>query len=78
MNMNIDGDKMYVPVRSSDTVKIIDLKSFSVEKEYKVHADVAGKEVRPSDSVVDHSTNELYVSSQGLDGRQLRCDRDTT
>ena len=68
MNMNIDGDKMYVPVRSSDTVKIIDLKSFSVEKEYKVHADVAGKEVRPSDSVVDHSTNELYVSSQGLDG----------
>ena len=47
MNMNIDGDKMYVPVRSSDTVKIIDLKSFSVEKEYKVHADCCRQRSAP-------------------------------
>lgn len=68
MNMNIDGDKMYVPVRSSDTVKVVDLKNFKIEREIKMHADVEGKEVRPADSAVDHSTNELYVSSQGQDG----------
>lgn len=70
MNPTIDENAglLYVPERSSDTVQIIDLNTFTVAKEFPVHADTAGTPILPSAVAIDHSLREIYISSQGTEG----------
>ena len=67
MNILVDGGKLYVPERTGGKIFVIDTKTFKVEKTISVKGDKDG-EVRPSDVAVDHSQNEIYVSSQGVKG----------
>ena len=67
MNILVDGGKLYVPERTGGKLFVIDTKTFKVEKTISVKGDKDG-EVRPSDVVIDHSQNEIYVSSQGVKG----------
>ena len=67
MNILVDGGKLYVPERTGGKLFVIDTKTFKVEKTISVKGDKDG-EVRPSDVAVDHSQNEIYVSSQGVKG----------
>ena len=67
MNILVDGGKLYVPERTGSKLFVIDTKTFKVEKTISVKGDKDG-EVRPSDVAIDHSQNEIYVSSQGVKG----------
>ena len=67
MNLFLDGGKLYVPERTGGKIFVIDTKTFKVEKTISVKGDKDG-EVRPSDVAIDHSQNEIYVSSQGVKG----------
>lgn len=68
MNMTIDGDKLYVPERTGGKVFVINTKTFKTEQVIQTRGENSSVEVRPSDVTIDHSENELYVSSQGVDG----------
>ena len=46
----------------------MDTKTFKVEKTIQTKGEDSTVEVRPSDVAVDHSLNEIYVSSQGVKG----------
>ena len=46
----------------------MDTKTFKVEKTIQTQGEDSTVEVRPSDVAVDHSLNEIYVSSQGVKG----------
>ena len=66
--MTIDGDKLYVPERTGGKLFVVDTKTFKVEKTIQTQGEDSNVEVRPSDVAVDHSLNEIYVSSQGVKG----------
>ena len=68
MNMSIDGDKLYVPERTGGKIFVVDTKTFKVEETIQTQGEDSTVEVRPSDVAVDHSLNEIYVSSQGVKG----------
>ena len=68
MNMTIDGDKLYVPERTGGKVFVINTKTFKTEQVIQTRGENSSVEVRPSDVTIDHSENEIYVSSQGVDG----------
>ena len=68
MNMTIDGDKLYVPERTGGKVFVINTKTFKTEQVIQTRGENSAVEVRPSDVTIDHSENEIYVSSQGVDG----------
>ena len=68
MNMTIDGDKLYVPERTGGKVFVINTHTFKTEQVIQTRGENSSVEVRPSDVTIDHSENELYVSSQGVDG----------
>ena len=68
MNMTIDGDKLYVPARTGGKVFVINTKTFKTEQVIQTRGENSSVEVRPSDVTIDHSENEIYVSSQGVDG----------
>ena len=67
MNMHVDSadGKLYVPSLSAGTVKVIDTKSYEVEKTIQLHKDNAGADLNASDVTIDKSLKEIYVSSQG-------------
>ena len=67
MNILVDGGKLYVPERTGGKIFVINTKTFKVEKTISVKGDKDG-DVRPSDIAIDHSQNEIYVSSQGVNG----------
>ena len=67
MNILVDGGKLYVPERTGGKIFVINTKTFKVEKTISVKGDKDG-DVRPSDVAIDHSQNEIYVSSQGVKG----------
>ena len=67
MNILVDGGKLYVPERTGGKIFVIDTKTFKVETSFDTKGNAEG-EVRPSDIAVDHSQNEIYVSSQGVKG----------
>ena len=67
MNILVDGGKLYVPERTGGKIFVINTKTFKVEKTISVKGDKDG-DVRPSDVAIDHSQNEIYVSSQGVNG----------
>ena len=67
MNMHVysaDG-KLYVPSLSAGTVKVIDTKSYEVEKTIQLHKENAEAALNPSDVTIDKSLKEIYVSTQG-------------
>jgi LPXTG-motif cell wall anchor domain protein len=68
MNMTIDGDKLYVPERTGGKVFVINTHTFKTEQVIQTRGENSSVEVRPSDVTIDHSENEIYVSSQGVDG----------
>ncbi|WP_298594942.1 LPXTG cell wall anchor domain-containing protein [uncultured Rothia sp.] len=68
MNMTVDGDKLYVPERTGGKVFVINTHTFKTEQVIQTRAQDSTVEVRPSDVTVDHSENEIYVSSQGVNG----------
>ena len=68
MNMTVDGDKLYVPERTGGKVFVINTHTFKTEQVIRTRAENSTVEVRPSDVTIDHSENEIYVSSQGVDG----------
>ena len=68
MNLFLDGGKMYVPERTGGKLFVVDTKTFKVEKTIQTQGEDSTVEVRPSDVAVDHSLNEIYVSSQGVKG----------
>ncbi|WP_313969232.1 LPXTG cell wall anchor domain-containing protein [uncultured Rothia sp.] len=68
MNMTVDGDKLYVPERTGGKVFVINTKTFKTEQVIQTRGENSSVEVRPSDVTIDHSENEMYVSSQGVDG----------
>ena len=68
MNMTIDGDKLYVPERTGGKVFVINTKTFKTEQVIQTRGENSSVEVRPSDVTIDHSENEIYVSSQGVKG----------
>ena len=68
MNLFLDGGKLYVPERTSGKLFVVDTKTFKVEKTIQTQGEDSTVEVRPSDVAVDHSLNEIYVSSQGVKG----------
>ena len=68
MNMTVDGDKLYVPERTGGKVFVINTHTFKTEQVIRTRAEDSTVEVRPSDVTIDHSENEIYVSSQGVDG----------
>jgi len=68
MNLFIDGGKLYVPERTGGKLFVVDTKTFKVEKTIQTQGEDSTVEVRPSDVAVDHSLNEIYVSSQGVKG----------
>ena len=67
MNMHVDSadGKLYVPSLSAGTVKVIDTKSYAVEKTIQLHKDNAEADLNASDVTIDKSLKEIYVSSQG-------------
>ena len=67
MNMHVDSadGKLYVPSLSAGTVKVIDTKSYEVEKTIQLHKENAEAALNPSDVTIDKSLKEIYVSSQG-------------
>ena len=67
MNMHVDSadGKLYVPSLSAGTVKVIDTKSYEVEKTIQLHKENAEAALNASDVTVDKSLKEIYVSSQG-------------
>ena len=65
MNILVDGGKLYVPERTGGKIFVIDTKTFKVETSFDTKGNAEG-EVRPSDIAIDHSQNEIYVSSQGV------------
>ena len=67
MNILVDGGKLYVPERTGGKIFVIDTKTFKVETSFDTKGNAEG-EVRPSDIAIDHSQNEIYVSSQGMKG----------
>ena len=67
MNILVDGGKLYVPERTGGKIFVIDTKTFKVETSFETKGNAEG-EVRPSDVAIDHSQNEIYVSSQGVKG----------
>ena len=67
MNILVDGGKLYVPERTGGKIFVIDTKTFKVESSFDTKGNAEG-EVRPSDIAIDHSQNEIYVSSQGVKG----------
>ena len=67
MNILVDGGKLYVPERTGGKIFVIDTKTFKVETSFETKGNAEG-EVRPSDIAIDHSQNEIYVSSQGVNG----------
>ena len=67
MNILVDNGKLYVPERTGGKIFVIDTKTFKVESSFDTKGDAEG-EVRPSDIAIDHSQNEIYVSSQGVNG----------
>ena len=67
MNILVDGGKLYVPERTGGKIFVIDTKTFKVETSFDTKGNAEG-EVRPSDIAIDHSQNEIYVSSQGVNG----------
>ncbi|MBS5102017.1 MAG: LPXTG cell wall anchor domain-containing protein, partial [Rothia mucilaginosa] len=60
--------KLYVPERTGGKVFVINTKTFKTEQVIQTRGENSSVEVRPSDVTIDHSENELYVSSQGVDG----------
>ena len=68
MNMTVDGDKLYVPERTGGKVFVINTHTFKTEQVIQTRGENSSVEVRPSDVTIDHSENELYVSSQGVNG----------
>lgn len=68
MNMFLGGGKLYVPERTGGKLFVVDTKTFKVEKTIQTQGEDSTVEVRPSDVAVDHSLNEIYVSSQGVKG----------
>ncbi len=68
MNLFLDGGKLYVPERTGGKLFVVDTKTFKVEKTIQTQGEDSTVEVRPSDVAVDHSLNEIYVSSQGVNG----------
>ncbi|MFW0154606.1 S-layer homology domain-containing protein [Rothia sp. P6271] len=71
MNPTIDENAglLYVPERSSGTVQLINLDTFTLAGEFTVHADDPDADVYPSGVAIDHSLREIYISSQGKDGK---------
>ena len=67
MNVLVDGGKLYVPERTGGKIFVVDTKTFKVESTFDTKGNAEG-EVRPSDIAIDHSQNEIYVSSQGVKG----------
>ncbi len=67
MNILVDNGKLYVPERTGGKIFVIDTKTFKVETSFDTKGNAEG-EVRPSDIAIDHSQNEIYVSSQGVNG----------
>ncbi|WP_314416469.1 LPXTG cell wall anchor domain-containing protein [Rothia mucilaginosa] len=67
MNMYVDSTngKLYVPSLSAGTLKVIDTKSYEVEKTVQLHKENAEAALNPSDVTIDKSLKEIYVSSQG-------------
>ena len=67
MNMHVDSadGKLYVPSLSAGTVKVIDTKSYEVEKTIQLHKENTEAALNPSDVTIDKSLKEIYVSSQG-------------
>ena len=67
MNMHVDSadGKLYVPSLSAGTVKVIDTKSYEVEKTIQLHKDNAEADLNASDVTIDKSLKKIYVSSQG-------------
>lgn len=67
MNMHVDSTngKLYVPSLSAGTLKVIDTKSYEVEKTVQLHKENAEAALNPSDVTIDQSLKEIYVSSQG-------------
>ena len=67
MNMHVDSadGKLYVPSLSAGTVKVIDTKSYEVEKTIQLHKENAEATLNPSDVTIDKSLKEIYVSAQG-------------
>ena len=67
MNMQVDSadGKLYVPSLSAGTVKVIDTKSYEVEKTIQLHKENAEAALNPSDVTIDKSLKEIYVSAQG-------------
>ena len=67
MNMHVDSadGKLYVPSLSAGTVKVIDTKSYEIEKTIQLHKENAEAALNPSDVTIDKSLKEIYVSSQG-------------
>ena len=67
MNMHVDSadGKLYVPSLSAGTLKVIDTKSYEVEKTIQLHKDNAEAALNASDVTIDKSLKEIYVSSQG-------------
>ena len=67
MNTHVDSadGKLYVPSLSAGTVKVIDTKSYEVEKTIQLHKENAEADLNASDVTIDKSLKEIYVSSQG-------------
>ena len=67
MNMHVDSadGKLYVPSLSAGTVKVINTKSYEVEKTIQLHKENAEAALNPSDVTIDKSLKEIYVSTQG-------------
>ena len=67
MNFHIDSadGKVYVPTLSAGTLKVINGKTFEVEKTIELHKDSADIALNPTDVTIDKSLKEIYVSSQG-------------
>ena len=67
MNMHVDSTdgKLYVPSLSAGTLKVIDTKSYEVEKTIQLHKENTEAALNPSDVTIDKSLKEIYVSSQG-------------
>ena len=67
MNFHIDSadGKVYVPTLSAGTLKVINGKTFEVEKTIELHKDSADIALNASDVTIDKSLKEIYVSSQG-------------
>lgn len=67
MNMHVDSTngKLYVPSLSAGTLKVIDTKSYEVEKTVQLHKENAEAALNASDVTIDKSLKEIYVSTQG-------------